>query len=196
MLPISSTLIMMVITDKILEVSLGATIGVTEIMTRNEVREIGRQTVGRRLEWSFTMIKIQLVNDARHEVFTTCILTTISTRKGKQGRRLDKNSRGVALLGQGWNRRGGQFDKSSRGGGRENLIFFNTSAGNILAMRTISLLVGLGHWLVDSLRLSYIGERNATLFMHGLPVVIAWRWQYNWGVIGGTLRSTVCSTEV
>jgi hypothetical protein len=50
MLPISSTLIMMVITDKILEVSLGATIGVTEIMTRNEVREIGRQTVGRRLE--------------------------------------------------------------------------------------------------------------------------------------------------
>jgi hypothetical protein len=46
MLPASSTLMMMTITDKILEVALGANIGATKFMTRHGVREIGRQTVG------------------------------------------------------------------------------------------------------------------------------------------------------
>jgi hypothetical protein len=49
MLPTSSTLMMMVVTDNILEVAFGAKIGATEFMTRNEAREMGGHAVGKRL---------------------------------------------------------------------------------------------------------------------------------------------------
>jgi hypothetical protein len=61
------------------------------------------------------MITIQLVNHSSHKFFTTCALVTSSTRTGKQGRQLDKISRGVALLGQGINRLGGHLDKNQQG---------------------------------------------------------------------------------
>jgi hypothetical protein len=86
----------MVLTDKILEVALGAKIGAAKFMTRYDVHQISVQTVGTILERSFTMITIQLVNYASLKFFTTCALATSCTRDGKQGH-----------LGQGSNRRGG-----------------------------------------------------------------------------------------
>jgi hypothetical protein len=83
----------MVFTENIPEVALGANIGAIKFMTRYDVHEIGGQTVGTRLERYFTMITIQLVNDASLKFYTTCALATSSTRDGKHRR-----------LGQGNNR--------------------------------------------------------------------------------------------
>jgi hypothetical protein len=82
MLPTSSTL---VFTNNILEVTLGAKIGVAKFMTRYDVGEIGGQTVGTRLERTVTMITIQLVNDASLKFSTIGALATRSTRDSKQG---------------------------------------------------------------------------------------------------------------
>jgi hypothetical protein len=165
-LPANSTVMMMIVTDTIIGVVLGGNTGATEFMARKGVHEIGGHAVWFRVEWTFTVIRLQLVNNASLQVFTACALATISTIKDKQWHRLDKNSRGVTLLGRGNNILGSPLDNNSRGdtllgpgsniwwvrlykssrgntlleGGRTNLLIFHTSAGNILGRMIIILL--------------------------------------------------------
>jgi hypothetical protein len=144
MLPTSSTL---VFTNNILEVALGAKIGAAKLMTRYDVGERGGHTAGTRLKRTFTMITIQLVNNASLGFFTTCALATSTTRDGKQGRIWQGRNLlrgwlgGNKLLGQGSNMRGGRIDKN--GGGGQTLLVFHSGARNIIWRRTTILLVGV-----------------------------------------------------
>jgi hypothetical protein len=59
---------------------------IREFMARNDVLEIGGRTLGVRLECSFTVVTLQLVNNTGLQVLAPCVFATISTRKGQTRR--------------------------------------------------------------------------------------------------------------
>jgi hypothetical protein len=111
------------------------------------VHEIGGHVLGVRLEFSFTVVTLQLVNNTGHQVFSPCALATSSTRKGKQGGRLHNNSRSNTLLvgRSDWsNTQGGLLHNNIRSNtqlgdksdGSNNLIFCSSHACNICGRRS------------------------------------------------------------